>query len=60
MSEILPLSVAAQKVKGIVEYYRHELGKEIDWSTAKDHLREDLYHEIDKIAEQGRQHADPE
>lgn len=58
MSEILPLSVAAQKVSKIVAYYRHELDRDIGWNTAKDHLKEDLYHELDKIAEQGHHHLE--
>lgn len=52
MSLILPLSVKSQKANDVVKYYSNQLDRDIDWDEAKDHLREDLYHEIDKIADQ--------
>lgn len=60
MAEILPLSLDAPTLNGVVLYYSHELDKDISGKEAKDHLREDLYLEIEKIAEQGHELADPE
>jgi hypothetical protein len=55
MSLILNLSIDANTMSHVVEYYSDELDRDLDWDEAKTHLREDLYHEINKIADQADQ-----